>query len=418
MFPCRARLRITTLQRFHRSYSTPANPYTRFEKLRAYPFAFNDYEAERLMAPAAAALCGKALGTSVLHRFLPWMELEYIKPKRILPIYFPAWIIDAEVQATVRYQGSERVASALLQNGYLPGAHFEAVSSVPLFAGEMADAQPLPWSDGLLQQQGHQITCVPYTIDPIHGLKAFSDLKFDAFPDLSASLSTIQPTLSVFRPVLLPLYLAQYEVTADSKTRGCTLFLDASQSSGSVYGVRLNTGPKDEYDEGIDHALQFVDANVSPNSDILRLGLGHNWVDVETVSLPPHRDISAQLKKWIEWRMYDAETAKEMAAATAEGLKETSGGIVEDKDARIREYDVEDRGEVEEWMGLSAELMLVRRILERINEQMGLMGEDAPAHMAAPIENLKEKEKELVEKRDEFLVEWGKSNEPAKPSEN
>lgn len=94
---------------------------------------------------------------------------------------------------------------------------------------------------------------------------------------------------------------------------------------------------------------------LSPYSDVLYLGQKNDWVDVENVSLPPHRDISSALGKWIDRKMYLPETIQKAAAASSNPS---------DQDSRIREYDVEDRDEVQQWMGVGAELMLVRRILE------------------------------------------------------
>ncbi|KAH6913073.1 hypothetical protein BKA70DRAFT_1421336 [Coprinopsis sp. MPI-PUGE-AT-0042] len=397
MFLCRARCRPSQL-RLLRPYSTPANPYTKFEKLRAYPFAFDENNAKRLLAPIGAGLCRGPILSSVLHRFLPSLQLEHLEPQRILPVYFPAWIVDAEVEAKVNYQGVERSAAAQLRNGYLPGSDYKVMSSVSLFPVEMQETTPLPWSEGLVQQHGQHITCIPYNIDPASGFKALSDLKFDAYPDLETSLSTVEPVLAVYRPVLMPLYLAQYDVEG----RSCTLLLDATNGFGNVYIYRPQKDEKDEWDMVVERANQFMDVQ-APSSDLWCIGVPNPWVDVETVSLPPHRDISKALEKWIQWKMSDSTTASQLAAVTTEATDSKPG---------IREFDVEDRDAVEEWMNIGAELMLIRRILERINEQMGAIEGDAPAHMGAPLEHLKAQEQALAEKRSELLPSWAQDRKP------
>lgn len=104
----------------------------------------------------------------------------------------------------------------------------------------------------------------------------------------------------------------------------------------------------------VERANQFMDLE-EPSSELWCIGVTNPWVEVETVSLPPHRDISQALEKWVKWKMSDTETASQLAAATTE---------VTDSKPEIREFDVEDRDAVEEWMNMGSELMLVRRILE------------------------------------------------------
>lgn len=326
------------------------------------------------------------------------MQFDYLHPQRILPVYFPAWIVDAEVEAKVQYQGVERQAAVQLRNGYLPGSDYKVLSSAPLFPLEMQETTPLPWGEGLLQQHGQQISCIPYNIDPQNGLKALSDLKFDAYPDLESALSTMKPVLAVYRPVLLPLYLAQYDVEG----RSCTLFLDATSEVGNVYIYRP---PKDEDDEWatvIERTNQFMELE-SPSSQLWCTGVANEWVDVATVSLPPHRDISKAMEKWVQWKMSDPETASQLAALTTDAS---------DSHSSVREFDVEDRDQLEEWMNVGVELMLVQRILERINEQMGSIEGDAPSHMGAPLEHLKMREQELIEKRSEQLPTWAQAHKP------
>jgi hypothetical protein len=104
----------------------------------------------------------------------------------------------------------------------------------------------------------------------------------------------------------------------------------------------------------VERANQFMDVE-APSSELWCIGVPNPWVDVETVSLSPHRDISKALEKWIQWKMSDTATASQLAAVTAEAT---------DSEPGIREFDVEDRDAVEEWMNMGSELMLVRRILE------------------------------------------------------
>lgn len=113
-----------------------------------------------------------------------WVRLDdtLLNPWRLIR---PLAISQVIGQPPSRSQGSQ----------LLIGSDYKVLSSVSLFPLEMQETTPLPWSEGLAQQHGQHITCIPYNIDPASAFKALSDAKFDAYPDLEASLSTVEPTL-------------------------------------------------------------------------------------------------------------------------------------------------------------------------------------------------------------------------------
>ncbi|RXW17526.1 hypothetical protein EST38_g8328 [Candolleomyces aberdarensis] len=198
------------------------------------------------------------------------------------------------------------------------------------------------------------------------------------------------------------MYLAQYEAETQlpGENRMVTLFMHAASNDASVFGYRPPTSYTDEYDRGLDEFAKSLKFLPSPNSEVYCFGPKNKFVNVSTFSLSPPRDISKAISRWIEWKMHDPETIQEIAQAS--NLESSPV----DSDPRIREYDPDDRSQVEEWMEVGSELMMVQRILERINEQMASIGEDAPNHMQAPIKNLEANEKELTEKRKETIPDW------------
>lgn len=75
----------------------------------AFRFAISQQEAIVQMAPfASLLLVFKQLFGSVGARLLPGFGFEPVLPKWIAPVYFPAWVIDAELEASIT-QGDTQV---------------------------------------------------------------------------------------------------------------------------------------------------------------------------------------------------------------------------------------------------------------------------------------------------------------------
>jgi len=81
-----------------------------------------------------------------------------------------------------------------------------------------------------------------------------------------------------------------------------------------------------------------------------------NFAGVSNVSIPPHKEIVRSLNGALNKKMADVETVEEMAHA--------SEGVSGDAHVWVREYDLEERAEVEKLMEVSSELLMVRRILQ------------------------------------------------------
>lgn len=79
----------------------------------AFPFERSPLEAQRLVGALASVLCGEKGLQSFAAALLPMLGFEPIKPVRLTPVWFPGWVIDAEVQGDVNIQGAE-VCFALL----------------------------------------------------------------------------------------------------------------------------------------------------------------------------------------------------------------------------------------------------------------------------------------------------------------
>ena len=70
----------------------------------AFPFKFSPADAIAHLAPHASALfMFKGFFRSLAARFLPGLGYQPLQPTRIIPVYFPAWIIDAELEVEFSY---------------------------------------------------------------------------------------------------------------------------------------------------------------------------------------------------------------------------------------------------------------------------------------------------------------------------
>lgn len=50
----------------------------------------------------AAIMTGQKVLESFVDRFLPSLGFASIQPKRVTPVYFPAWIIDGEIHSPAK----------------------------------------------------------------------------------------------------------------------------------------------------------------------------------------------------------------------------------------------------------------------------------------------------------------------------
>ena len=149
---------------------------------------------------------------------------------------------------------------------YLPGSHIPTLSAAPLFTEGLDLEEPLPsiiqhpqledhiqkelpqnelhsFDPSLLMQHGEEVQCIPFTVSPFSLLDVarslpWSDavinkyLKFapsslkvnlvSSFDIIQASDSSHSSQFSAY-PVLLPLYIAMYEMKRSDVTDGSTL---------------------------------------------------------------------------------------------------------------------------------------------------------------------------------------------------
>lgn len=392
---------------FKKSFSTAA-PYP-FRILRAFPFAYDSDDAIRYLAPYAAVLCKSKFFNSAIARFLPSLGFEPILPKRITPVYFPAWIVDAELKATVNHQSNERTGVVQFENTYLPGSDFPVLSAVSLWPHILRILDPVPFTEELLHQNGTEVTCIPFNVSPFTVLDAAKSLSYSASTvneDIRFSPSSVKFNMAAAYPVLIPLYLAQYEYQADGVTHTHTLFTEAYGSMGNVMAEQVDRDSAEgQYQESITDLGGFM-GTPRTHGIVQTFGPISECVNVPSVSLSPPRDIAKALENWFEKTLFSPGNLTQLATLTEEKL-----GVVTDDDLRIRELTKEERAPVVGWLELSSELMMVNRIREAIarsrNAKMiQLSLTEAPKLVRDADKTLEKQIESLASKRQEATPSW------------
>ncbi|KAJ7739757.1 hypothetical protein DFH07DRAFT_839779 [Mycena maculata] len=207
-------------------------------KVRAYPFELSPSEA---LATCTAVLLGGERFKG-LSRLLATLSEPIIQPESIVPVYWPSWLVDTEVEfnATIRSadgtvdQGPITVCAV---NSYLPGHTMHKLSSISLLSPDLASHHPVPFSDALETQYDQKIICLPFMTTPLSILKVAKSLEPSQLifsEGLCIDLSSIKTNLLSAYPVLIPLYLAKYAVNSgeDTDSVNQTVLIEAHSKMG------------------------------------------------------------------------------------------------------------------------------------------------------------------------------------------
>ncbi|KAF7330565.1 hypothetical protein MVEN_02496600 [Mycena venus] len=183
-------------------------------KVRAFPFKVSPAEAIQQLAMTPAS--GTDISTRLSTRF---GSTPPIQPKKIVPVYFPAWFIDGEMEAEVIPSNSDSKSAngyvtAVFLNSYLPGHTMDKLSSISLLSESLAvQTEAVPFTADLETQWDTKITCLPFKTAPFSILDAANSLTSEqcrVSDVFSLDPSSIRTNLICAYPVLIPLYLAQY----------------------------------------------------------------------------------------------------------------------------------------------------------------------------------------------------------------
>ncbi|KAF9450360.1 hypothetical protein P691DRAFT_701491 [Macrolepiota fuliginosa MF-IS2] len=348
---------LATHCRFYSAQST--SPYP-FRNLRAFPFNLSPYDAQRYISPFASVIRHEGMLASIGARIFPALGFEPLKPARFTPVYFPGWFLDAEVKGEVSIKGDDRQATAQIHNAYIPGSDYQVISSAPIAPDDPHLRETIRFSEDLLRQHDLDVACIPYNISPFSIINIAHHLSYSEAkiaPDFRFSPSSIQPTLFAAYPVLIPLYLAQYEYETDTGTKYHTFIVEAYGPDGNVWSEPFSSYHTRERDI-FNQLSSFFGVPGDINPVVTNFGYPKKFVEIAGFSLAPHQELGHALRGYLESALTLPSAPTALAAASVTEL----GELAEDK--RVREFIHEERTPIIEWLKLGTELMMVHRMHE------------------------------------------------------
>ncbi|TFK72903.1 hypothetical protein BDN72DRAFT_791692 [Pluteus cervinus] len=408
---CKHRLAHHSRQLFrcrtHRFYSTTTPTYP-FKNLRALPFALSANDAIVQMGPYASmvSMFTEIIG-SLGARYLPGLGFEPFKPTRITPVYFPAWIIDAEVQANVTSTQEEETQSVCFLP---PSSDFKALSSVSFWTKHAKHIEPVPFTKDLEHQFGADVISIPYNISPFTLLEVARSLSYadcTIEEDFRFNPSSVKTNLFAAYPILIPLYLAQYSFTPPGLERvySLTVCMEAYSPGGRIFVERLG-GEKgklirQQFPNAPAGFIRFTDGLDGPGMHNAR-GVPSSACNIPALMMAnPPPMLALTLESWLEDALGDDSAMGKLASMSP---------AVSDDDPRIREYTHEETLNTRNWMALGAELWTMKSIIAALSRSGGsqkvyVFG--AGDSMQA-VDAMQKNEEKLREKRESLKPSWWK----------
>ncbi|KAF8969720.1 hypothetical protein BDZ97DRAFT_214933 [Flammula alnicola] len=392
--------------------------------LIAFPFKFSPEEAQRKMAAHAALLCfcdNATMATSVVIDLLPSFLstpsfLEYKRPTRFSAVYFPAWILNAEIEAKVTYKGYQQAASAIFRNTYIPGSHVPTLSAAPLWPRTLDGKEPLPFDESLLRQYEEEVQCIPFTISPFSVVDIATTSSAESLeisPDLSFSPSSVKPTIFSAFPVLLPLYVGQYTVDQPEKanTSTVTVFMQAHSADDSP-GI-MTEGLSAEHLAALasPNILKMLELNLGtevvelPSRGNDRVAIGGRGVAlfsperaIKTVNEWPQR-ITKIVYEWLEDKLRYSSNIEKLASL---------GKLKSDDDPRVREMTEEETEVLDKYFKIRDNILFLK-----------MLGKALPAPEEEPVVNIiSSKFTDLEEGQKQATPHWWIEHEQASSSKS
>ncbi|KXN89111.1 hypothetical protein AN958_06312 [Leucoagaricus sp. SymC.cos] len=408
--------------------SQPSSPYT-LRNLRAFPFTQSPNEAERILSPLASVVRSEKYIESFASRIFPGMGFQSIKPFRLTPVYFPGWILDVEVKGEVTIKGDDRPATAQIHNVYIPGmqyitqatiwliclsgSDYKVLSSAPLAPIDSYLQNSVPFSEELLCQYDIDVACIPYSISPFSILDIARRLSYSEAKiaqDFRFTPSSLQPTLFAAYPILIPLYLVQYEYESETAKHYHTLILEAYGKDGNIWSEPLSQ--HHAFERVVYERIRSFITNSEPSSNpiITNLGYSKRFVEIAGFSLTPHQELGHAIRNYLETALSHANTPAALAAASANDLATLS------EDKRVREFSREERTPIIEWLKLGSELMMVHRMHDVraghvVVTGSGSKGRDKMSFVDGAIQHLTEKSTALEAERRKIKPMWARTEE-------
>jgi len=354
-------------RKLSRKLSTPSSPYNNYTKLRAFPFQVTPEHAQRLLSPFAAVACNfRKMLPSIGAHALPIFNFDFLRPARFSAVYFPAWFVNGEVEADVTYKGIQSKETAWFENTYIPGSDMTVLSAAPLRCPFFKHTETVPFTKTLMHQHEEPVQCIPFSTSPFSILDVASShppsYSIMINEDLSINPSSVKTNLISAYPVLLPLYLAQYEMQTGQHGANnmITFLIQAHCEPASIMCENLS-----RLNETSRKALEVFSEFVGHESsdEIYTFPPINPRVSIPDISMSPQRIISNSIKEWLEELLG--------SSSNIEKLAESSLGVLAkgDEDLRIREMIAEERESMEKYTELTVPIMFSKRFMKTLNGQ-------------------------------------------------
>ncbi|KAF8896369.1 hypothetical protein BD779DRAFT_1495535 [Infundibulicybe gibba] len=363
----RVRANHSTLKHGCSRYYSSANYPLKASEVRVlspFPFALSAEEAIIQMAPIASVVyMFKNIVGSLGARYLPGF------------VYFPAWVVDAEVQASVsvtsdREEVNQRTVVVQFQNSYV-------LSMVSLWPNDLQGAEAVPFTKELETQYGTEVSCLPYTISP-SPLQAIVNDKIRFTP------SSFTPNMLAAYPVLIPLYLAQYEhsIPGLDNRHSITAIMEAYSSKGRILTEKIGA----EFGAALRDQLPVARGEPAPFARLTGLSIVPEGHGLDSGS-----------------------------PGTAQKLSGT--GIIDFDDPRIRELVPDEAHTNRAWMAVSKERDALRAVVDAMTfAQEGdieiIHHQASSAHpqdlVKSATDSLRTRADELTKTREETKPAWWK----------
>ncbi|KAJ7035014.1 hypothetical protein C8F04DRAFT_547882 [Mycena alexandri] len=299
----------------------------------------------------------------ISNRFPPILE-----PAKLVPVYFPAWLIDAEIEAkatattSTSTESEDGYVTATFINSYLSGYLMDDLSSTSFLTKTLTIDKAVPFSAELETQFDSTINCLPFRTDPFSVLDSAKSLSFKQCcitEDLRIHPSTIQANLISAYPVLIPLYLAQYTGKASGVyQKVVTAILQAHCKKGPIlWGKREELFDMEDifFHVPAPHREAFLKKNserASWASHLLdatglalttpffpRRGLPGEFANIASLTVPPGWNAVNRFENFIDWLNGFVSTGT---------LHKTTN--LDMDDPRIRPFTDEETGAVRRFM--------------------------------------------------------------------
>ncbi|KAI8980204.1 hypothetical protein BD414DRAFT_516640 [Trametes punicea] len=355
-------------------------------KVRAFPFAVSQEKAIADLSFSAACFTGKQVLATWLRHLLPSLNVDALRPIRSVPAYLPAWIIDAELEATVwsKKQDADdhfRKDVAQIQFSHSCFVH-TPLSALSLVTPRLLNTGAVPWSEAMRRHEGQEVLCLPFSITPFHLPEAARSLSM-ADANIAGVLrfepSSVRETMMAAYPVLIPIYLAQYEVREIVGDKGQNTTISAFIEAGIPNGRRMI--------EVLPDVELFFNIFNLPVPDLFIWGrpatLTRCFANVRSliannVTLQ-HRTL---VEKWVDRAMTGGAAALQRYRDRYFGTSEAEAARKVDMqwaDPRIRPFEKEERSANLQWLSSGADLFLLRSMLQVYNSkrERGRVGQEA-----------------------------------------